>query len=90
MPKQSDTHRTILSAPLCSAQTRQLAYEFVARNDAAGRLRPVEGVSGDLAAIYADILGLTENHLAAVKRNEMVIVTSYGREVIVRPQRISS
>lgn len=87
--RQSDTHRTILQAPLCGAQTRQLAYEFVDRSDAAGRLKPVEGVDGDLVAIYADILGLTEEHLATVKRNEMVVVTSYGREIIINPRRVS-
>lgn len=85
-PKQSDTHRTILQAPLCSEETRQLAYEFVVRNG--DRLKPVEGVEGDRVAIYADILGLTQNHLDAVKQTEMVIVTNYGREVIVNPRRV--
>ena len=56
--RKSDGHRTILEAPLCSDETRRLAYDFIVRNGKAGRLQPIPGWKGDLADGYADILGV--------------------------------
>lgn len=83
--RDGERHKAYLGPPLCSAQTRQLAYDFIARNHAARRLRPVEGVQGDLVETYASILGLDQEHVAATY--PVVIRRADGAQIPARFQR---
>lgn len=78
--RQSDTHRTILGAPLCGPELRQLAFDFIKRNEAAGRLRPIDEWEGDLVTGYADILGLQEEWEADLGREARKVVAQRRRD----------
>lgn len=84
--KHQDRHHTNLGPPLCGTDQLEHAYDFLVRNHAAGRLRPVEGISGDLVGIYASILGLDKQH--AMAKGQMVIKQKDGTEILLRPTRI--
>lgn len=83
--RDGERHKAYLGPPLCSTEQRQLAYDFIVRNHAAGRLPHMPDFQDPIAG-YVSVFGLDEEH--AIADSAVVIRQADGREILVRPKRI--